>query len=162
MTQRFAITRKKNQDDLFNVALQGGNTVGCYRDSDFKKYLFKLEQKQRYTHVKVYEDKVFIHRNKSLITAFSIPIKYGNPDSYLTYNKMIEKLLKRAGKKYHTTQFKFKEISKYFREAAPDIYVVAFYVKDKLVSYGVGSVINLAKIDALNNILGEDNKIIVK
>ena len=160
MTQRFAISKKKSQNDLFNIAVQKGYNLNYYRDSDFKKYLLKLDKKQKYTQVKIYEGKVFIHRNKNLITAFNIPLKYGNTDSYLNYSKILEKLLKRAGRKYHTD--KFKEISKYFRETNPDIYVVSFYVKDKIVSYGVGSSINLAKIDALNNILGEESKIIVK
>lgn len=162
MTQRFAVTRKKSQSDLFNMALQKGYNLNYYRDSDFKKYLQKLDRKQKYTQVKIYDGKAFIHRNKSLITAFNIPLKYGNTDSYLVYGKILEKLTKRVGKKYHTDQFKFREISKYFRESNPDIYVVSFYVKDKIVSYGVGNCINLAKIDALNNVLGEENKIIVK
>ena len=162
MTQRFAILKKKSQVDLFNIAVQKGYDINSYRDSDFKNYLLKLDKKQRYTKVKVYEDKVFIHRNKSLITAFNIPKKYGNTDFYLTYGKILEKLLKKAGRKYHTDQFKFKEISKYFRDTNPEVYVVAFYVKERIVSYGVGSCINLAKIDAINNILGEESKIIVK
>lgn len=162
MVQRFAVTRKKSQKDLFDIALHNGQSPGYYRDCPFKDYLLKLDKKQRYTQVKVYDQKIFIHRNKSLITAFNIPKKFGDTDKYLAYNRIEYKLRKKVEKKYHTDLIVFKDVSRYFKKDLDDLFVVSIYIKGKLINYGIGKSIAIARIDGLNNIINEEGRILVR
>lgn len=161
MTQRFSVSRKKDQDALFQVAVQKGYNLSNFRDGEFRTYLEKLERKNKYTSVKIYNNKVFIHRNKSLITAYEVPRKYGNTDSYLHYSFIKKKLQKSIERKYKTTAIKFRDVSKVFI-GRDECFVFSISIGGKLMNYGIGKDSDLATIDAMNRVLNEGSRIEVK
>ena len=146
---------------MFQVAVQKGYSLANYREGEFRTYLEKLEKKGKYTTVKIYNNKVFIHRNNSLITAYEVPKKYGNSDSYLHYAFIKKKLTKSIERRYKSSNIKFRDVSKVFVERE-NCFVYSISIDGDLLSYGIGNNSDEAMIDAMNRVLNEGSRIEVK
>ena len=160
MTQRLSISRKSEQDSMFQLAVRNGYSLANYREGEFRTYLEKLEKKGKFTTVKIYSNKVFIHRNNSLITVYEVPRKYGNSDSYLHYAFIKRKLIKNLERKYDN-ELKFKDVSKIF-DKREDCFVYSLSSGETILSYGIGDCPDTAMIDAMNRVVSERSRIEVK
>lgn len=70
MKDRADIGRKHDIKKEFQLAMQYGN-IHKVKDEEFLEYL-----KDRGPGVKVYNGKIFIHNNKTLITVYDIPDRF--------------------------------------------------------------------------------------
>lgn len=75
LTERADIHGNKEQSKLFKNALNYGYCVSQFTGPLYD-YLQAVLNQRKYTNVKVFLDKVFIYRNKTLITSWNLPDKY--------------------------------------------------------------------------------------
>jgi len=82
--ERLAISYKSQRNKLFTKALRYGTPPNEFY-GEFCEYL-KSKKRHKNSGVKVYDGNVYIYKNKTVITVFSVPQKYRPYKQWLTKN----------------------------------------------------------------------------
>lgn len=158
--ERLELTRREDMAHFFRNAVMYGLSPHSFKGK-FHTYLLNKLKKNSYCTVKVYNDFIYIHRNKKLITMFPVPEKYLPVKQWLpsVYNSMIlekENIPELTLRKYYKTG----DIHFYTKPPGKNgkSYLVALVINNMLASVAKGKDEAKLKISCVNQHLEEMKK----
>ena len=156
ISQRLNITRKKERAQSFTNAVRKGFPRSRFSGS-FRQYLDSKSKNNM--SVKVYNNFVYIHKNKTVITVFPVPKKYLPVEDYLA-NFMNSPLLENLYKLVNPKRVSFTRISK-----DTNVLLYSLNIDGLPVATGEDLLMNVAKENAIREFLKlkkEADKLLIK
>lgn len=151
--ERLDVAYKSKRNQLFNRALRYGHPATDFA-GEFRDYLDSKKKKHKNIGVKVYDNNVFIYKNRLVITVFPVPEKYlpvkDNFASFIKNNPCLMKLYKVVDKDDILLEVVIKD---------KENIVTGLYIGDQFENFGVGQTEIKSRNNAIKSYLKRIGKL---
>lgn len=145
-SERLDVSTKNERVKLFKIAMHSGIPTHDFKDELFD-YLIKKHNKPG-VGIKVYQDNIYVYKNKFVITVFPIPDRFKPVEQYYKNERNINPII-----------LSFKKLTKDYKVELTvaikkkDDVTVCLHVNDEFECFGQGTDVTKAKINAMENYL---------
>lgn len=151
--ERLNVAYKAKRNQLFNRALKYGHPPADFT-GEFRMYLESKKKNKKNVGVKVYDNNIFIYKNKLMITVFPVPERFiptqDNLSSYIKGNPLLMKLLEVVNKEDVLLEVVIKD---------KNSYVSALTIDDIFENFGIGTTETKSKNNAIRAYLKRIGKL---
>jgi len=151
--ERLDVAYKSKRNQLFNRALKFGHPVNDFA-GEFRDYLDSKKKKHKNIGIKVYDNNIFIYKNKLVITVFPVPEKYlpikDNFASFIKDNPCLMKLYKVVDKEDILLEVVIRD---------KENIVTGLYIGDTFENFGVGKTEIKSRNNAIKSYLKRIGKL---
>lgn len=150
--ERLDVAYKAERNKLFKRALKYGHPSADFA-GEFAKYL-ESKKRDKGVGAKVYDNNIYIYRNKTIITVFPVPDKYipinEHFASYLKNNPLLMKLYEVVDKEDILLEIILKDKNNV---------TCALFIDDEFQNFGVGKTEIKAKNSAIKFYLNNNERL---
>lgn len=146
-SQRLGVSYKSERNQLFQNAMKYGHPPADFA-GQFRSYLDNKTNNKKKIQVKVYDDTIYVYKNKTIITVFPVPQMYLPIDNYyssfIKNNPNLDKLYEIVDKQDVLLELVVRDNKEY---------VYGLYICDEFKNFGRGKTENDAKNNAIKQYL---------